>query len=105
MGAAHDVMLTGSMRAAAALLQTIWGSSSSRSRSSSDNEDAPERQGEPGVVHGQQPHSDVGCLAVIELQFVSRPEWLCPGSRLVVRDRDRDGHIAGAGYIRHVLRQ
>ncbi len=41
----------------------------------------------------------VGCATAVTLQFVSRPEWLQQGARLILRDRG-DGCAAGAGIVR-----
>lgn len=34
-------------------------------------------------------------------RFLSRPEWVRQGARLIIRDRS-DGHIAGAGFVEHL---
>lgn len=35
-------------------------------------------------------------------RFAHRPEWLCEGARLIIRDRN-DGHISGTGFVRRLL--
>lgn len=41
---------------------------------------------------------DFGAVALVRLRFSSRPEWLKPGCRLIVRERN-EGHVAAAGFI------
>ncbi len=43
----------------------------------------------------------MGCATAVTLQFVSRPEWLQQGARLILRDRG-DGCAAGAGIVRRL---
>jgi len=38
---------------------------------------------------------------VCSRRFVHRPEWLCEGAPLIVRDRS-DGRLSGAGFVRSV---
>eukprot|EP00798_Chlamydomonas_sp_ICE-L_P007097 gene7097-200_t len=70
--AAVDDTLSCSIRAAAAILHS----------------------GADGKLGGE----GLGTVAQLKLRFVSRPEWLKEGSRLIVRDL-ANGHVAGAGFV------
>eukprot|EP00798_Chlamydomonas_sp_ICE-L_P006227 gene6227-2845_t len=53
------------------------------------------------VIHSnttETVHGDLGTIARVQFQFISRPEWLKEGSRVIVRDL-ADGLVAGAGFI------
>lgn len=52
-----------------------------------------------GMPPATQGAGSVGCATAVTLQFVSRPEWLQQGARLILRDRG-DGCAAGAGIVR-----
>lgn len=46
--------------------------------------------------------ADCGCMVLATFRFSFRPEWLQPGARLIVRDRN-SGHVSGAGCVQRVV--
>lgn len=87
----HKAQLSGSIQAAAALLQSAHGVSSDRD----SGEAKSARSSDWGGA------SDVGSVVHVRFRFAHRPEWLKVGSRLIARDRS-DGHVAAAGFMKSV---
>jgi len=91
-GALQPLHLPRSLRAAAALLHApVRGAGGERGSPKAADDADHERLG-----------VDCGCIVMATFRFSHRPEWLRPGARLIVRDRN-DGHVSGAGCIQRVM--
>lgn len=98
------LQMSPSVRAAAALLHAKWRGKAGGG-GGGGGADVAQSQGAGGVEEDREVAGlgrDFGCLVRVRLRFVSRPEWLRAGARLIVRDRS-DGHVAGAGCVLRLI--
>lgn len=89
------------INAAASLLRAARGGSGADSGGggSSSTGHAASARASRGTV---TPTTHLGTLVCARLRFTHSPQWLQPGARIVLRDRN-DGHVAAAGCVSCLL--